>query len=139
MVNTLDMQDLRHLNLFNKVTQISTRFCFSYNNSIIFCVPKHLLFKAIGKEGINIRRIGEIVGKKIKVIPQPRGIQDAKVFIKSIVTPVTFKDLEITENEIIITAGGTQNKAALLGRNKQRLQEMQVITKGFFGKEYRVA
>ena len=45
----------------------------------------------------------------------------------------------MNSREIVITAGGTQNKAALLGRNKQRLLEMQNIVKGFFGKDYRVA
>ncbi len=139
MVKTIDMQDLRYLNLFEKVTRIQTRFRFNYNNAIFFAVPKPLVFKAIGKEGRNLKDISRVIGKRIKVVAAPRGIQDAKSFIESIVTPVTFKDLEVTDNEIVITAGGTQNKAALLGRNKQRLIEMQNIVQGFFGKDYRVA
>ena len=139
MVNTIDMQDLRHLNLFGKVTKISTRFCFTYSGSIIFCVPKPLVFKAIGRDARNLKEISKITGKRIKVVPSPRGIQDAKDFISSIVSPATFKELEVKGNEIIVTAGSVQNKAALLGRNKQRLQEMQKIVKGFFGKDFRVA
>jgi hypothetical protein len=40
MVKTLDMQDIRHLNLFNQITKINTRYCFEYNETLIFCVPK---------------------------------------------------------------------------------------------------
>ena len=139
MVKTINMQDMRHLNLFSKVTRVDTRFCFQYNNAIIFCVPAGMISRAIGEGGKNIREISYILGKRVKVVPQPRGIQDVKQFIENIVKPVTFKDLEIGDNEIIIHAGGTQSKAMLIGRNKRRLLEMQNIIKDFFGKGFRIA
>jgi len=137
MVNTIDMQDMRHLNLFSKITQIGTRFCFTYNETIFFCVPKQLVSRAVGEDGKNVKRMSEIIRKKIKIIPQPRGIEHAREFIQIVVSPVTFKDLEIKDEEIILTAG-SQSKAALLGRNKRRLLEMQKIVKGFFGKGFRI-
>ena len=137
MVNTINMQDMRYLNLFGKVTRVNTRFCFKYNEAIIFCVPKPLIPRAIGAGGRNIRQISEILRKRIKIIPSPRGIQDVKGFIGAIVKPVTFNDLEIKDNEIILTAG-RQSKAALIGRNKRRFLEMQKIVKDYFGKEFRI-
>ncbi len=137
MIKTIEMQDMRYLNLFGKITRINTRFCFKYNEAIIFCVPKPLISKAIGRGGRNIRQINEILRKRIKIIPNPLGIQDVKMFIGQIIKPVTFKDLEIKNNEIIVTAG-KQNKAALIGRNKRRLLEMQKIVHDYFGKEFRI-
>jgi transcription antitermination factor NusA-like protein len=137
MAGTISMQDMRHLNLFRRITGVSTRHVVRYNEMIIFCVPKNLVSKAIGPEAKNIRRIGEILGRRIKVIPIPKGIQHIKPFIQAIVSPVEFKDLEIKEDEIILTAG-SRSKAALLGRNKRRLHEMQKIIKDFFGKEFRI-
>ncbi len=137
MVNIIDMQDMRYLNLFRKITNISTRFCLKYNEKIIFGVPRNLIPMALGENGRNIREMSEILGKKIKVVPNPKGIGDAKIFIRSIVEPVKFKDLEVRGNEIILTAG-SQSKAALIGRNKRRLLEMQKIVSDFFGKEFRI-
>jgi|TARA_Y100000310_G_scaffold255530_1_gene262997 NusA-like KH domain protein len=137
MAKTISMQDMRYLNLFGKITQISTRFCFFYNNSIIFCVPRSLISKAIGENARNIKKISEILGKRVKVIPTPNGIHDIKKFIENIVSPVTFKDLEVVENEIILTAG-SQSKAALIGRNKRRLFELQKILHDYFGKEFKI-
>lgn len=136
-MKTIDMQDMRHLNLFGKITQVRTRFCFNYNNLIIFCVPKNLVSRAIGENGRNIKRINEILSKKVKVVSKPEGIHEIKRFVEAIVSPVTFKDLEVKDNEIILTAG-FQSKAALIGRNRRRLHELQKILKDYFGKELRI-
>lgn len=137
MAGTINMQDMRYLNLFRRITGISTRHVFRYNEMIIFCVPKNMISKAIGSEARNIKRISEILGKRIKVIPLPLGIYHARQFIQAIVSPVEFKDLEIKDNEMILNAG-SMSKAALLGRNKRRLCEMQKIIKDFFGKEFKI-
>ena len=137
MAGTISMQDMRHLNLFRRITGISTRHVIRYNEMIIFGVPKNLVSRAIGPEARNIKRVSEILGRRIKVIPIPKGIQHIKQFIQAIVSPVEFKDLEVKEEEIILTAG-SRSKAALLGRNKRRLHEMQKIIKDFFGKEFRI-
>ena len=133
------MQDMRHLNLFSKVTRVNTQFCFQYNNALVFCVPIGMISRALGEGGKNIRELSYVLGRRTKIVPQPRGIQDVKKFIESIIKPVTFKDLEIKDYEIVLNAGGTQNKAMLIGRNKRRLLEMQSIIKDFFGKEFRIA
>jgi transcription antitermination factor NusA-like protein len=136
MANTIDMQDMRYLNLFEKIMKIRTRFCFKYNETIVFCVPKHLVHRAVGPDARNIRRMSQILRKKIKVVAVPKGSKDVKLFLTAVVSPTKFKGIEIKDNEVIISGGS--NKAALIGRNKRRLTEMQKIIKNFFGKEYRI-
>ena len=137
MTSTLDMQDLRYLNLFEKITKVSTRHFFEYNNMLVFCVPKSLVKKALGENAENLRKMSSIVGKRIRVVAQPEGIEDAKEFIERIVIPLTFNNLEITAEEIILIAG-KMNKALLIGREKKRLNEMKNIVKYFFKKEFRI-
>ena len=131
------MQDMRYLNLFGRITHVNTRHVLKYNQGIIFCVPKPLMSKAIGPKARNIKKISEILGKRTKVIPIPQGIDHIKQFVEAIVAPVTFKDIEVKGNQVTLTAG-KQSKAALLGRGKRRLNEMQHIIKNFFGKEFRI-
>ena len=137
MVSTLDMQDLRYLKLFEKVTGIRTHYCFEYNNTIIFCVPRELVSKAIGPDARNLRRINMVIKKRVKVIAIPKDSHDIKRFIEMVVSPVTFKDLDVLPDEIVLNAG-SQSKAALIGRDKRRLIEMQRITKDFFKKNFRI-
>jgi len=131
------MQDMRHMNLFAKITHINTRFSFKYNETLMFCVPKPKLSQALGKNAENLKRLSDILKKRVRVLIIPRGIEDIQSFVKSIVAPVEFNNLEIKGDEVILTAG-SQSKAALLGRNKRRLIEMKGIVKDFFGKEFKI-
>ncbi len=134
---TIEMQDMRYLNLFAKITKIPTRHCFMYNEIMYFLVPKQMINKALGKEASNLRKLSSILGKRVRVVPIPLGDQHIKEFIQAIVNPVEFNELEVTDKEVILTAG-RQSKAALIGRNKRRLNEMQKIIKNFFGKEFKI-
>jgi N utilization substance protein A len=133
-MKTLDMRFIRYLNLFEKVTRVRIQDCFPYNNVVIFCVPYPLIHRAMGEGSKNIRILSEILGKKVRMIPLPRNPTE---FIANIVAPVKFKGIEINDKEIIINAG-KQSKAALIGRNKVRLEEIDNITKEYFGKDTRI-
>ena len=137
MTRTLDMQDLRYLNLFAQITKVNTRYFFEYNNMLVFCVPRKLIKKALGQNAENLKKISGIIGKRIRVVAQPDGVEDAREFIERVVSPLTFSGLEITTDEIIMNAG-KMNKALLIGREKRRLNEMQNIIKYFFKMGFRI-
>ncbi len=134
---TINMQDMRYLNLFGRIAGVSTRHVLKYNEGLVFCVPKAMISRALGPNARNLKQVSEILGKRIKVVPIPGGIEHVKHFIEAIVSPVTFKELEVKDNQITLTAG-KQSKAALLGRGKRRLMEMQNIIKDFFGMDFRI-
>jgi len=134
-MKTLDMRFIRYLNLFEKITRVTTKNCFEYNNAIVFAVHPSLISRAIGEQGNNVKEMSEILGKKIKVISLPfRGIEN---FIADIVSPIKFKSIEVLSKEIVINAG-KQSKAALIGRNKIRLEELNNVAKEYFDKEIKI-
>jgi NusA-like KH domain protein len=132
MVKVLDMRFIRYANLFNNVTNIRTKHCFEYNNTIIFVVPRSLVTKAMGENNRNIDRLGNIIGKKIKIVAIPQGKEDLEGFVSIITRPIRFKGIEVKENEVIINAN-TQSKASLIGKGKLRLEEMENILGQYFG------
>ena len=131
------MQVMRYINLFTKISRISPSHCFTYNNSLIFVVPESKVSEAIGDNGRNIKRMSEVLDRKIKVVLAPNGMEDAEKFVSTIIYPAQMKNIEIKDNYFIINAG-PQNKAILIGRNKIRFEEMKKIIKDYFGKELKI-
>ena len=137
MIKTIDMKHMRYINLFEKVSGVHPKHCFVYNSAIVFVVPKDMLAKVIRDSGRDLKKMSEILGRKIKVAILPNGLEDAEEFISAIVHPVQIKSIEVKDDLLIINAG-PQNKAILIGRNKARLEEMKPIVKSYFGKEIRI-
>jgi len=131
--NILDMQYMRYINLFERVSRIRTTVCFPYNNMIVFAVSPNKVSEAIGKNASNVKEISEILRKKIKVVPMPYGksAKDIEEFISAVVSPVEFNKFEFSGKGVVIGAT-MQNKAALIGRNSVRLKELEDILKRYF-------
>jgi len=142
MKQMIDMKDLMHINLFERVTRVSTKYCFSYNGVLIYAIPREFVSRAIGQGGNNIRELSRILNnRKIKVIGLPENKdsrEQVHSFISEIIKPTTFKSLELTPSEIIITGSSRDSRAALIGRNKVRLEELSLIIKEFFGKALKI-
>lgn len=133
MANMIDMQLMRYINLFERISRVSTTSCFVYNGTIIFAVPRTLVSRAIGKDAVNVKRIRDILGRKVKIIEQ-RGINDVDKFISDVVEPCTFNKIEIIGDELIINTN-RQSKAALIGRNRVREEELRGILSNFYNIE----
>ena len=131
------MKIMRYINLFSRISGVTPRHCFIYNSTVIFTVPEGKLPMAIGENGKNIKRMNEIISRKVKVVLIPKDVSDAEKFISTIIYPAQMKSVEINGSQLIINAG-QQNKAMLIGRNKARLDEMKKIIKDYFGKEVRI-
>ena len=131
------MQVMRYINLFARISRVSPRHCFMYNDTIIFSVPKQKVHQAIGDNSNNLKKMSEVIRKKIKVVGIPDGLKDAENFIGTIVSPAQIQNIEIDDSFLIINSA-PQNRALLIGRNKRRFEEMRKIVKNYFGKELRI-
>jgi len=134
----INMKTMRYLNLLDKVAHVKTSKCFVHNGSIFFAVNKNDVSRAIGPAAINVRRMQEKIGKNIRIIEETENLKDIKMFIEDIVSPVRIKSAEIKDNSVVITAGNSQTKASLIGRNKQRLEELKDIIQNFFNMNVKI-
>ena len=132
MGKEIDMQFMRYINLFEKICHTTTSNCFVYNHHIVFAVPKSKVSNAIGRDGIKIRKVGEILRKKIKVIEMAQNLEDINSFVSSIIAPLQFTKIEIKPDGEMVISATKQNKAALIGRNRAREQELEGILKRSF-------
>ena len=128
------MKTMRYINLFSQICKVSTKYCFDYNNPIIFVVPLSDVTRAIGSGARNVKLLSSKMGRKVRVLGLPNEANSTTVskFVSSLVEPVTFTKLELKEKSIVIT-GGRQARASLIGRNRIREEELLKLLKGVFG------
>jgi len=119
---------MRYINLFERISRVSTNKCFVYNGTIIFAVPSDLVSRAIGRDAENIKQMSDVLRKKIKVIALSDNLEK---FVASIIEPYEAMKVELKDDTVLLTAN-KQNKAGIIGRNRQRQQELEDILKKFF-------
>jgi len=146
MTKTIDMQLMRYINLFERISRVSTTNCFVYNNTIYFAVPKKLVMSAVGKNGENVKRIAETLGRKIKIVSMPNELSmqndlfnSIKNFLVEVVSPIEFTGFDFVDGMVSIS-GDRESKAILIGRDRTREKELAEILKITFGvKEFKIA
>jgi N utilization substance protein A len=133
MAGTIDMQLMRYINLFARTTRVQTTRVFVYNNQIVFAVPRAKVSLAIGKDAVNIKRLSEILRKRIRVVAMPAVDSNEAIgkFVEDVVAPIEFNKIEVRGDSVVVTAG-RQSKAALIGRGRQRERELAEVLRNFF-------
>jgi NusA-like KH domain protein len=123
------------MNCFEKVLGIRTKHCFAYGNFIIFVVSKEFMSNAIGIGGANIKKLAYKIRRKVRVIQAPESIEDLESFVAAIISPVRFRNikLEFENGEKIITIyAPRESKAMIIGRGKQKLEDLKKILEEYF-------
>jgi len=113
--------------IFESITGAKLKDCI-LNERLLFIVEENEMGKAIGKKGSNIKRLENMLKKKVKVIGFS---QDVLQFIKNLLYPLQIKSIENKEGTITIQAD-TKTKALIIGRNKQNLSNSIAIVKRYF-------
>lgn len=126
------MQFMRYINLFEKVSGVSTTDCFNYNNTLHFAVPKSKFQRALGARGSNVKKLSEILRRKIKIIEMPATNLGIKKFVLDLIDPIEVNSVELRDNELFISAA-MQGRAMLIGRDRIREKELKEILNKSFG------
>lgn len=134
---TLDMKAIQNMNLFERVTGVKAKCCFDYNQTRFFVVPRFLIKKALGPNAMNIGRLEPQIARKIRIIAEPEKKEQDEIeqFVRAIIYPHEFKRIELVmidgEPELHVYSM-PRAKAALIGRDKLRLQELSQAIEQFF-------
>ena len=137
MTKTFDMQFIRYMNLFQRITRVNSTHCFLYNNTIVFVIPRRDIMAAIGRDNSNLKKLSGILLKRIRVVAEPKDDKDLHGFISVLVDPATIEKTEIISGasgkELILTPAGRESKAMIIGRDRARETEIKNILDQHFG------
>ena len=128
----LDQETLGLSSLMERVTQTRVKDCFQDNDTIYFVVAPGDLGKAIGKGGVNVKRVQNELGKRIKVIEYS---DDLARFIRNIIYPLSIEKITIQENKVLLEDQSKKAKSLLIGREGKHLELINRAIQRFFNVE----
>ncbi len=124
----LSAESIRYLTLFESITGASIKDCIVQDDKIIFVVKKGDMGIAIGKGGINIERIRELIGKKVEVIEHS---DDPVEFIVNIFKPikVNVKLIEREGKKIAQINVNPQYKGLVIGKGGKNINKAKELAR----------
>lgn len=124
-----DIDTMKIMSLFESMTGANLKDCINSEGLIIFIVNDGEIGKAIGKKGINIRKLEYSLKKKIKVTEYNENLAQ---FIENLVYPAKVKEVKQEEKLITITAADSQSRGLIIGRGASILRNYESIVKRYF-------
>lgn len=128
-----DMETMKFSTLFESMTRSRLKDCFKSEEGIVFVVQPGYMAKAIGKGGVNVKRVSAKIKKEIQIVEFR---SDALEFVKGL---VRVPGVEILEEEgIVIKCPNSKIKGQVFGRERENLRFMNSLVSRYFKEEVRV-
>ncbi|MBC8444469.1 NusA-like transcription termination signal-binding factor [Candidatus Woesearchaeota archaeon] len=124
-----DISHMKYMALFEKIAHTSPKDCIVNQNIITFIVKSNQAGKAIGKKGINIKKLETKLNKKIKIVEFD---EDVIKFTQNLIYPFNKVQIEEIDGNIILTGQDFKTKGLLIGRNSQNLLKIEDILRRYF-------
>ncbi len=129
----LNNETIKIINLFENLTRARVKDCI-LNDHVTFIVYKGELGKAIGKKGVNIKKVEGLLKKKVRVVEFD---DDVCKFVEKLLYPLDISNIYILEDSekgkiINIKVNSVKSKAIVIGRDKKNLKTLKSIVLRYF-------
>jgi N utilization substance protein A len=128
-------EEIRYVALFEKITGITPRDTVidDQYNRIIFVVDKNFAPLAVGKNGVNIRKLKELIGKDVEVVEYGETPEE---LIKNSLYPARVISVKITKlpnnGSVAIAMVHSEDKAIAIGKQGRNINRARLLAKRYF-------
>lgn len=131
----LDFDSMKLITFFESMTGAKVKDCI-INDKVIFVIEENNMGKAIGKNGINIKKMENALKKRIKLVEFSN---DVLQFVKNFVYPIELQDVKQDDGTVTIHGKDTTTRAMLIGRERHNIDYLhKIILRYFDVKEIKV-
>jgi len=123
-----DQKLMSYIILFENLTNVKVKDVYERGDSMWFVIEKGGFYKVVGKNGSKIKRIENLMKRKIRVIE----FDEICKFSSNLIYPVKAEKIEFEERKLNITVPDTKSKALLIGRERRNLKELKEVLKRYF-------
>ena len=131
----LTSDELRLMSLFQSITSVTARDCVVDDkmDRVIFIVNKGQMGLAIGKGGMTIRQLQNVVAKKVELVEYS---EDASDFVRNILNPQMVNDVKITQrtdgSKQVVVLVDAKRKGVVVGKEGRNAEKARLLAKRLF-------
>ena len=131
----LTSDELRLMSLFQSITSVTARDCVVDDkmDRVIFIVNKGQMGLAIGKGGMTIRQLQNVVAKKVELVEYS---EDASDFVRNILNPQMVNDVKITQrtdgSRQVVVLVDAKRKGVVVGKEGRNAEKARLLAKRYF-------
>ena len=126
----VDMESLRLISLFEKVTRSRVKDVVTYKEKLTFIVEDGQLWQALGKDRVNLEKLERLLNRKVKIVSHN---PDMLQFIVNLIHPLRVVDIqEDGDNVVTIKGADTKTKGLMIGARAQNLRATEEIVRMYF-------
>jgi transcription termination/antitermination protein NusA len=123
------------MSLFQSITSVTARDCVVDDkmDRVIFIVNKGQMGLAIGKGGMTIRQLQNVVAKKVELVEYS---EDASDFVRNILNPQMVNDVKITQrtdgSKQAVVLVDAKRKGVVVGKEGRNAEKARLLAKRYF-------
>jgi N utilization substance protein A len=123
------------MSLFQSITSVTARDCVVDDkmDRVIFIVNKGQMGLAIGKGGMTIRQLQNVVAKKVELVEYS---DDASDFVRNILNPQMINDVKITQrtdgSKQAVVLVDAKRKGVVVGKEGRNAEKARLLAKRYF-------
>ena len=129
MKKIYDIKLMQWITLFENLSGVKVKDAFLRNGNVNFIVEKGDLWRAVGKKGVNVKKVEGLIKKKIRITEFD---DDICKFVKNLTYPIEIEKIELEDKIVKIYARGARTKGLLIGRESKNLKELKEILLRYF-------
>jgi len=124
-----DINIMKYISLFENITLTKVKDCIEKEGYLIFIVNQNDIAKAIGRNGANIKRLSQLLNRKIKIVEFNPNVSQ---FIRNYIKPLDVANIEEDNGNVTINGRDSKTKGMLIGRDNKNLDDLNSIVKRYF-------
>ena len=128
-------KEMRYIALFESITGTTVKDCVidDKQNRIIFVIKPGQAGLAVGKNGINVRRLREILKKSLEIVEYA---ENPEKLLANSLYPAKIKSVKITKNlsdkKIAVVSVPPNEKGLAIGKDGRNISRAKILMKRYF-------
>ncbi|MFN4045768.1 MAG: NusA-like transcription termination signal-binding factor [Acidilobaceae archaeon] len=131
----ITVEELRYISVFNEITGATAFRCIvdSETGKFLFLVKKGDLGKAIGKNGRNIKILGDLLKKPLEVFEYS---EDIAGMVRNLLPGVDVLKVDVSERgeeKIVVVKVREEDKGKAIGKDGRNVKRARLVLNRMFG------